>query len=60
MNRVLIKDRYKFALILIFSFRYQQILSVASTISADFDTTFVRLVILSKKCLILVLRTKYE
>jgi hypothetical protein len=34
----------------LFSFIYQQILSVANTISADFETTFVRLVNRPKKC----------
>ena len=50
-TRVLTIDRkvVKYSSNPLFSFTYQQILSVAKTISADFETTFVRLVNRPKK-----------
>jgi hypothetical protein len=43
-------NEFKYSSNPLFSFIYQQILRVAKTISADFETTFVRLVNRPKKC----------
>ena len=49
--RVLTKDRqeFKYSSNSLFSFTYQQILSVANTIVADLETMFIRLVNRPKK-----------